>query len=98
MNARIRAWLDAKREAAAAMKHASRLERLAHLEPLPKKLRPARSEDVVVGAILWYKRGDAGHFWQMVDEVLHPDDAFKAYVAADGCRYGLDGAFVEVEK
>ena len=30
----------------------------------------------------------------LVDEVLRPNDPFKAYTAEDGSRYGLDDAWV----
>lgn len=63
--------------------------------PLPENLRPALPEDIQVGAIIWYKKGDNGHFWQIVDEVLCPDDDFKAYCSTGGDRYGLHDAWVE---
>jgi hypothetical protein len=67
----------------------------------PKNLRPAKASDIVEGAIIWYpKWEDSDHpidLWKEVYEVKWPDDAFKAYTAHDGCRYGLDGAFVEDE-
>lgn len=64
--------------------------------PIPTKLRPATPADIVEGAIIWHKNGDDGDYWNVVEEVLRPDDPFKAYVADDGCRYGLDEAYVEV--
>lgn len=64
-------------------------------------LRVATPADIVVGALLWYEReedGDEGnpHYWCIVEDVLRPSDAWKAFTAHDGCRYGLDGAMVEV--
>jgi len=66
--------------------------------PVPERLRPATERDIVVGAILWYPRwAEDGYApWSVVEEVLRPGDAFKAY-AYQGARYGLDGAFVEVK-
>lgn len=65
--------------------------------PIPERLRPAVAGDIVEGAVIWYKHGDDGPFWQIVSQVHCPGDAFKAYTAEDGCRYGLDDAFVEVD-
>ena len=64
--------------------------------PLPVTLRPANADDIVAGAVIWYPQGDEGHFWKIVSEPRFYGDAFKAYVADDGSRYGLDGAYVEV--
>lgn len=64
---------------------------------LPANLRPATAADVQPGQIMWHKTGDFGPYWHIVAEVRHPDDQFKAYVADDGCRYGLHGAWVEVD-
>lgn len=63
--------------------------------PPVQKLRPAQACDIVIDAIIYYFDGDNGPFWRIVEEPLHYGDAFKAYEADDGCRYGLDGAFVE---
>lgn len=70
---------------------------------LPKKLRPAEPKDISVGNILWYpdhgqeeeEEWDALPYWIIIDEVYRPDDQWKAYCGTDGCRHGLDGAFVE---
>ena len=66
----------------------------------PKNRRPARASDIVQGAIIWHEREPkyGGDYWNIVDEPLHYGDAFKAYCADDGCRYGLQGAYVEVER
>lgn len=77
----------------------------ADAAPLPKCLRPATPADIVENAIIWYPEYgqeaggdyDAVPCWSVVEEVLYPSDEFKAYCADDGCRYGLNGAFVEVE-
>jgi hypothetical protein len=68
--------------------------RLANECELPCNLRAATPRDVVVDAVLWYPHLEPK--WFIVDEVLYPNDAFKAFIADDGCRYGLNGAFVEV--
>ncbi len=61
--------------------------------PLPENLRPATARDIVLGAVLWYPAWDDTK-WAIVEDVIHPDDDFKAYMW-DGSRYGLSGAFVE---
>jgi len=57
-------------------------------------LRKATKYDVRVGNIFYYFDGDEGKHWHEIIEVYRPDDDFKAYCGEDGCRYGLDGAFV----
>ena len=64
---------------------------------LPADLRPATASDITPGRIIYYEHGDDGPFWQEVREVLRPNDQWKAYTAMDGCRYGLDDAWVRKE-
>lgn len=68
--------------------------------PMPpkEKLRRAFAADITVGQVLWYTNFDEGsvRHWNIVEEVLRPNDQWKAYDAHDGCMYGLDGAFVEI--
>ena len=62
-------------------------------------LREAQAKDIVIGANIWqYTSDDDGDKWylQRVVEVLKPSDQFKAYIAEDGCRYGLDDAWIEI--
>jgi hypothetical protein len=61
----------------------------------PKNRRRATPSDIVEGAIIWHWREDehGGWYWHEIDEVMHPNDDFKAYTA-DGCRYGLHEAWV----
>lgn len=63
-------------------------------KPPKKSLRPARADDIKPGLIVWHDNGDYGWFWHVVEEPQHYGDSFKAYMADDGCRYGLDGAWV----
>ncbi len=94
----IRKWIAAEQLARDAEKRAAKLLRVANNCPRPKRLREAKASDIREGAIIWYKHGgdnDAG-FWMMVAEPLHYGDPFKAYVAHDGCRYGLDDAWVQI--
>ena len=61
--------------------------------------REAQAKDIVIGANIWqYTSDDDGDKWylQRVVEVLKPSDQFKAYIAEDGCRYGLDDAWIEI--
>ena len=69
---------------------------------LPSNLRPATAEDIKVGAQIWYDHGGLPYFpsepyCMTVEEVLHPNDQWKAYTADDGCRYGMYGAMVEIK-
>jgi hypothetical protein len=59
-----------------------------------RTFRKATPEDIVVGNTV-YLLGDGNEIYtQTIEEVLRPDDQWKAYVADDGCRYGLDGLYV----
>lgn len=73
---------------------------LADKCPLPSNRRPAEPDDIKSGAVIWYEewasRGDGTAGWCIVDEPRHYGDPFKAFIADDGCRYGLEGASVEV--
>jgi hypothetical protein len=101
-------WLRLEEDAGVSRDKADEaLSRAKLNSELPEKLRPANSRDIVVGAIIWYPDGEyeeedeEGNLysyirWEFVEEVLWPDDDFKAYVS-DGCRYGLKDAFVEVK-
>ena len=51
--------------------------------------RKATSADITEGNIV-FLIGDREEMSRMtIDEVLHPDDEWKAFCADDGCRYGL---------
>ncbi len=63
--------------------------------PAAADLRPATPRDIKEGSIIYYPaKPGRDAYWKLIDEVLRPDDDFKAYCADDGCRYGLDGAYV----
>lgn len=58
------------------------------------KIRKAEPKDIVLGNKLLLV-GDERHlFVKTVEEVLHPDDEWKAFCAEDGCRYGLRDLWV----
>ena len=104
MNKLIQRYIDAGKKVKAAIKHKQEAEENANAAKLPNKLRPAEANDVIEGAVIWYPEwktkesdpdGDS-RGWNIVDEVLFPSDEWKAYCAHDGCRYGLDGAYVEL--
>lgn len=63
--------------------------------PPVHRLRNAEPADIVKGRIIFYLRDSEPDYWQVVSEVRNPDDDFKAYMAEDGCRYGLANAYVE---
>ena len=98
-NPYIRSWIVAKLDVKDYTRIARRkLDDAKRKAKFPKEVRPCLSDDIKVGAIIWYKHGDDGPFWMMVEEVLAPNDLYKGYEAEDGCRYGLDDAWVEVVK
>jgi hypothetical protein len=78
-----------------AEREIEKARRLAGRCPPPANRRRADVADVRPGRVIWHDDGDAGWFWNVVEEVISPGDEFKAYVADDGCRYGMFRAFVE---
>lgn len=58
------------------------------------KIRPAVTTDIVVGNELVLVGDDEKLFVKIVEEVLHPNDDWKAFCADDGSRYGLLGLWV----
>ena len=95
----IQQWLRATDRFKKAQKDMASSLRNAELQLIPPDdlLRPAEPADITIGQILWYKDGDDGPFWTQIDSILWPESQFKAYEAHDGCRYGLDGAFIEIQ-
>ena len=97
MNSLIQAWLDADKRADEAREIERQACDDAEDAAPPANLRPATPGDIVEGAILWYPEFTEGRKWNRVDEIYSPSDPWKAYCAHDGCRYGLEGAHVEVD-
>ncbi len=94
----IQLWIDAKKATSKAQKLEDKALARTEKVKAPKNLRPATAKDIKVGAIIWYDlQGEAAWVahWKMVEEVFNPNDDWKAFVAHDGCRYGLDNAYVE---
>lgn len=58
------------------------------------KIREAEPKDIVLGNELILLGDDEKLFVMKIEEVLHPSDPYKAYVAQDGCRYGLEDSWV----
>jgi len=97
-----REYLKIKAEQRAIIDAAERVvdaarEKVSKAKPPRAQLRRANAADIKPGLIVWHDNGDYGWFWHVVDEPAHYGDAFKAYVADDGCRYGLEGAWVYKE-
>lgn len=95
----IQEWLDAKKKVLKAVDAMDRALKRAEKLKAPKNLRPATAKDIKVNSIIWYP-GDTQEFadrdyWKRVERVLYPDDNWKAYVAHDGNRHGLWGAYVK---
>ncbi len=74
-----------------------RARELAESSPPPENRRPATEADIIVGAIIWHWRSEehGGWYWHEIKEVHYPSDDFKAYMADDGCKYGLHNAWVK---
>lgn len=59
------------------------------------KLRRAFPEDITVGNVIIYPATETSEeFTKFIVEVLRPSDDWKAFSAEDGCRYGLEGAYI----
>jgi hypothetical protein len=96
MDARIRLWIKAEELAEDARKVAALTLEACKGQAFPWKVRRAAACDIHPGAIIWYKDGDEGPFFQRVVELYNPSDPIKAFCGHDGSRYGLDGAFVDI--
>lgn len=57
-------------------------------------LRPIEPGDVQEGAMYFGENSDGGFYMHFIEEVKNPNDPHKAWVASDGCRYGLDEHYV----
>lgn len=58
-------------------------------------LRPATSRDIAVGNVV-YIIGDHNYLHKkVISEVIDVGSMFKAFCAEDGCRYGLDGLYIQ---
>lgn len=56
-------------------------------------LRPMTSDDVKVGTFV-FGRGYDEWYCHMVEEIMSPEDDWKAYCADDGCISGLHESYV----
>ena len=94
----IEQWLAAR----AATERAQLIEKgtlgaaLLQRPPAKKNLRPATAADIVEGAIIWYMVDVP--YWKHIEYVSYPSDLYKGFTAEDGCRYGLEDAYVEIKK
>ena len=64
----------------------------------PDILRPMTPGDVVSGDIYILDGDFDSYYVGTIDEVIFPDDPWKAFCSDDGCRYGLSGCFVIKEE
>ena len=97
MSKYIQKWIDAVSASEKAQeKEQDALDIANEKAVMPRRIRPATAEDIVNGAVIWYPKDEyTDTYWKYVGFVMCPNDQWKAYCAHDGCRYGLDGAFVE---
>ena len=59
-----------------------------------RTFRKATPEDIIVGNTVYLLGDDNNIYTKTIEEVLRPDDQWKAFCADDGYRYGLDGLYV----
>lgn len=102
MHPKIQQWLDACKRIEEAMifQEVTLNEAINIPAPPEEHLREATSDDVRVGNVFWYLRDKEQHgsYWILINEVYRPNDPWKAFCGHDGCRYGLEGAMVEIEQ
>lgn len=56
--------------------------------------RTAKASDIIIGKIV-YLIGDRDEMHKkIIQEVYNPNDDFKAFIADDGCRYGLYDLYI----
>jgi len=56
--------------------------------------RKANPTDIVEGATVFLIGDGSEMHRKTIDEVMKPDDQWKAFCADDGCRYGLNNLYV----
>lgn len=102
MDKLIKEWRDAAgRTKAANEEEDSALANASDNAKSPDDLRPAKSRDIYIGSIIWYPdhdHDDGSMHWEFVEQVMYPDDQWKAFSGHSGCRYGLKGAFVSASQ
>jgi len=54
----------------------------------------ANQEDITVGKTVYIKGDDEDYHEKIIEEVLNIADKYKAFVADDGCRYGLSSTYI----
>jgi len=54
----------------------------------------AQPKDILFDKQVFIIDDDDKYVEKRISEVHNPSDAFKAFTADDGCRYGLDGCFI----
>ena len=59
-----------------------------------RTFRKAKPEDIIEGNTVYLLGDDNEIYTITIEEVLRPDDQWKAFCGDDGCRYGLDGLYV----
>lgn len=57
-------------------------------------LRPIEPRDVETGAMYFGQHSDQTFYMHYISEVYNPSLKHKAWLADDGCRYGLEGHYV----
>lgn len=96
MNPIIKKAVDAQGIATAAQEYATRLMRQAQRMPVPKKLREADINDLLIkGNVVWYPADD-GQKWQIVYHGAVPEIGQATFGNKEGARFGLYGAYIEV--
>lgn len=60
--------------------------------------RLAEAKDIIQGNTVFINGDDQLMHEFTIEEVLRPNDFYKAFVASDGCRYGLDGCYIQTNK
>ena len=69
-------------------------EHVLFYHKLEKVERPATKEDIVAENEIYILCDDGRKHLKYIEDVLRPSDPFKAFCATDGCRYGLDSAYI----
>ena len=84
-------------EALLLKKSSQAYDELFNYCPTMAELRPAKPDDIVLGAVIYYPKPDGESYWCVVEKLLHFADEFKAYIC-EGARYGLHNAHVRKGK
>lgn len=97
MDPLIRSYIEEIRERRLSEKILKSKLKRARNVPVPKNLKPAKPEDIIIDQVFWYPNFIGECKWSIVKTVIQTTNYCENFIATDDCLYDLVGAFVEIE-